>query len=40
MSAPPLVIAQQYSSVTLVSSRFNSRMEKFCARFKNVIPIF
>jgi hypothetical protein len=29
------VIAQQYSSATLVSWRFHSRKQKFAARFKN-----
>jgi hypothetical protein len=34
MTAPPPVIAQQYSSAMLVSMRCRSRMEKFGSRFK------
>jgi hypothetical protein len=40
MTAPPPVIAQQYSSATLLSLRFHYRMAKFCGRFKNIISIF
>ena len=36
MTAPPSVIAQQYSSATFVSLRFHSRMEKLGARLRHV----
>ena len=34
------VIAQQYSSATLVSLRFHSRKEQVDARFKNIVILF
>jgi hypothetical protein len=41
MAAPVArVIAQQYSSTTLVSVRFHSRKDYFSARLKNIIPLF
>jgi hypothetical protein len=41
MTAPPPVIAQQFSSATFLSSRFHSGNEKFGVRFKNfTISVF
>ena len=40
VTAPPPVIAQQYSSATLVLLRVRSCKDKFGTRFKNVMFFF